>query len=64
MSMKSNFFVSLWISVALLMFCLEGLLVDMRGVLQSPTIIVSPSISPSMPVRICCMYLGSPILEA
>ena len=64
-SIKSNFsIVSFRISVALLVFCLEDLSIDVSGVLKSPTIIVFPSISPFMSVSICCMYLGAPILGA
>ena len=59
MSMKSNFSsVSFSISIGLLIFCLEDLSIDVRGVLKSPTMIVLPSISPFMSVSICCMYLG------
>ena len=62
-SMKSNFsIVSFRLSVALLVFCLEDLSIDVRGVLRSPTMIVFPSISPFMSVNICFMYLGAPIL--
>ena len=64
-SMKSNFsIVCFRISVALLVFCLEDLSIDVSGVLKSPTIIVFPSISPFMSVNICCMYLGAPIFGA
>ena len=62
-SIKSNFsIVSFRISVALLVFCLEVLSIDVRGILRSPTMIVFSSISPFMSVNICCMYLGVPIL--
>ena len=65
MSIKSNFsIVSFRISVALLVFCLEDLSVDVRGVLSSPSMIVFSSISPFMSVTICCMYLGAPIFGA
>ena len=61
MSIKSNFsVVSFRISVALLVFCLEDLSIDVSGVLKSPTLIVFPSISPFMSANICCMYLGAP----
>ena len=64
-SIKSNFsIVSFRISVALLVFCLEDLSIDVSGVLKSPTMIVFPSISPFMSVSICCRYLGAPILGA
>ena len=63
MSIKSNFsIVSFRISVALLIFHLEDLSIDVSGVLKSPTLIVFPSISPFMSVSICCiwalLYLG------
>ena len=64
-SMKSNFsMVSFRISVALLVFCLEDLSIDMSGVLMSPTVIVFPSVSAFMSVNICCMYLGAPVFGA
>ena len=50
------------ISVALLIFCLENLSIDVNGVLKSPTMIVFPSIPPFMSVSICCRYLDAPIL--
>ena len=52
------------ISVALLIFCLKDLSIDVNGVLKSLTIIAFPSIPPFMCVSICCMYLGTPILGA
>ena len=56
-SIKSNFsIVSFRISVALLVFCLEDLSIDVSRVLKSPAMIVLPSISPFMSVNICCMY--------
>ena len=65
MSIKSNFsVVSFRISVALLVFCLEDLSINVSGVLKSPTMTVFPSISPFMSVSICCMYLGVPIFGA
>ena len=65
MSIKSNFsIVSFRISVALMIFCLEHLSIDVTGVLKSPTMIVFPSTSPFMSVSICCKYLGAPILGA
>ena len=65
MSMKSNVsIVSFRISVALLVFCLEDLSMDVSGVLKSPTMIVFPSISPFMSVSIRCRYLGAPIFGA
>ena len=47
--------VSFTISIALLIFCLEGLSIDVGWVLKSPTICVFPSISPFMSVSICCV---------
>ena len=65
MSIVSNFsIVSFRISVALLIFCLVDLSIDVSGVLKSPTITVVPSISPFTSVSLCCMYLGAPILGA
>ena len=52
------------ISVALLTFSLEGLSIDVSGVLQFPTIIVCPLISPFMYVSNCFVNLGAPILGA
>ena len=47
MSMKSNFSaLSFRISVALLIFCLVHLSIDVSEVLKSPTIIIFPSVSP------------------
>ena len=64
-SIKVNFsVVSFRISVALLIFCLEDLSIDMSRVLKSPTMIVFPSISPFRLVSVCCVYLGAPILGA
>ena len=40
-------------SVALLIFCLDDLFLDVSEVLKSPTIIVFLSISPFMSVSIC-----------
>ena len=63
MSTKSNFsIISFRISVALLIFCLEDLSIVVSGVLNSPIMIIFPSISPFMSVSICCRYLGAPIL--
>ena len=65
MLLKSDFsIVSFRISVALLIFCLEDLSIDVSGVLKSPIIIVFPSVSPFTSVSICYMYLGAPILGA
>ena len=62
MSIKAKFsIVPLMISVALLIFFLEDLSIDVSGVLISSTVIVFPPISPFMPISICHMYLGSPI---
>ena len=64
MSTKSNFsIVSFRISVALLIFCLEDLSIDVSGVLKSPTLIVFPPISPFMSVSICGRYQGTPMLR-
>ena len=52
------------IPVALLIFCLEDLSIDVNGVLKSPTMIVFPLYSPFMSVSICCRYLGALILGA
>ena len=46
---------SIRISVALLIFCLENLSIDVSGVLKSPTIIVFPSVSLFMSVSLCCI---------
>lgn len=55
MSMKSNFsIVSFRISVALLIFCLEDLSIDVSVVLKSPTVIVFPSVAPFMSVSNYC----------
>ena len=63
MSIKSNFSImSFRISVALLILCLQVLSVDASGVLNSPAMIVFPSISPFMSISICCRCLGAPIL--
>ena len=63
-SIKSNCsIVSFRISIALLIFCLKDLSIDVNGMLKSPTIIVFPSISPFMSVTICCMYLGALIYK-
>ena len=51
------------ISVALFIFSLEYLFIDVSGIIKSP-IIVLLSISPFMSVSICFMYLGVPILGA
>ena len=62
MLIKSNVsIVSFRISVALLIFCLEDLSIDVNGVLKSPTMIVFQSISPFLSVNICCRHLGAPI---
>ena len=53
MSLKSNFsIVSFRISVALLVFCLEDLSIDVSGGLNSPAMIVFPSTCPFMSVSI------------
>ena len=43
------------------LFCLYDPSIDVSGVLKSPNIIAL-SISPSMSVSICCIYLGAPVL--
>ena len=54
-SIRSKFcIVSFRISVALLVFCLEALSIEVSELLKS--------ISPFMSVSICCMYLGTPTL--
>ena len=63
-SIKSNCsIVSFRISIALLIFCIEDLFINVSEVLNSPTIIVFSSISPFMSVSTCFMYLGALILE-
>ena len=63
-SIKCNISIaSFRISVALLIFCLEDLSIDVSLVLKSP-IIVFPSFSLFKSLSICCMYLGAPILGA
>ena len=65
MSAKSKFStVSFIISVALLIFCLEDLPINLCGVLKSPTMIVFPSTSPFISVTICWRYLDAPVLGA
>ena len=54
--------VSLKACVSLLIFCLEGLSIDVSGVLKSLTIIVLLSISPFISVNICLICLGAPVL--
>ena len=60
-STKSNYYiVSFWLSIALLIFCLKDLSIDVSQVLKSPTIIVFPSIYPFMSVSIyvfSCSYI-------
>ena len=60
-STKSNYYiVSFWLPVALLIFCLKDLSIDVSQVLKSPTIIVFPSIYPFMSVSIyvfSCSYI-------
>ena len=65
MSVRSKHsIVSFRMSVALLIFYLEDLSIDVSEVLKSPTIIVFLSITPFMYVNFCCMYLGAPIVGA
>ena len=62
-STKSNCpIVSCRISVALLVFCLEDLSIDVSEVLRSSIVIIFPSVSPFGSVSICFMHLGTPIL--
>ena len=42
--------------VSLLIFCLDDLPIDVRGVLKSPIIVVLLSVSPFMSVNVCLMY--------
>ena len=51
-------------SVALLIFYLDDLSIDVSGVSKSPTIFVLWTISPLMAVNICFVYLGAPVLGA
>ena len=48
--------VSFRVSIALLIFCLEDLSIDVSGVLKSPTIILFPSISHFMSVFILFIF--------
>ena len=58
MSIESNFsIVSFRISVALLIFFLEDLSIDVSGVLKFPTMIVFPSISPFMSVFVVGIWV-------
>ena len=50
--------------LSLLIWCLDGLFVDVSGVLKFPTITVLLSISPFRSVFIFFIYLGSPMLGA
>ena len=50
------------ISVALFIFCLKNLSIDVSGMLKSPTIIVFLSILPFC--LLVFMYLGAPIIVA
>ena len=59
MSNCSIILTSFRISVALLIFCLEDLSIDVGGVLKSG--IVFSSVYLFMSVNICFMYLGAPI---
>ena len=52
------------ITVALLIFCLDDMSIDVSGLLNSPVIIVLLSISPFMSANICFIYLDSPVLCA
>ena len=61
-SISSN--VSFKTCVSLLIFCFDDLSIGVSGVLKSPTIIVSLSISPFMSVSVCLMYYGAPMLGA
>ena len=58
-SIKSNCYIwSFRISVALLIFCLEDLSIDVSGVLKS--VIVFSWVYLFMSVSICFIYLGAP----
>ena len=50
--------------VSLLIFCPNDQFIDESGVLKSPTIIVSLSVSPFMVVSICLIYWGAVMLGA
>ena len=56
--------VSFKADVSLLIFCLDYQLIDVSGVLKSPTIIVLLTISSFIYVNICFIYLGGPMLGA
>ena len=56
--------VSFRISVALLIFCLQDLSIDVCGVLKSRITIIFSLIFPFMPISICFIYLGAPKLGA
>ena len=51
-------------TISLLIFCLDNLSIDVNGVLESPTIIALLSVSPSLSVNVCFVYLGAPVLDA
>ena len=50
--------------VSLLILCFDDLSIDDSEVLKSPTLIALLSISLLMPVTVCLMYLGAPMLGA
>ena len=53
-SISSN--VSFKICVSSLIFCFDDLCIGVSGVLTSPTIIVSLSVSPFLSVSVCLMH--------
>ena len=56
--------VSFKLCVSLWFLCFHGMSIGESGVLKSPTIIVLLSISPVMPVSVCLMCQGAPLLVA
>ena len=56
--------VSFKVCASLLILYLDDLSIGVNAVSKSPTIIVLLSISPLMPVRVCLMYQGAPMLGA
>ena len=54
--------ISFRISIALLIFCLEDLLIDVSGLLKSPGIMMFLSVSHFMSATACFMYLGAHLL--
>ena len=56
--------VSFKVCVSLLILSFDDLSIGVSGVSKSPNIIVLLSISPLMPVSVCLMYQGAPMLGA